>query len=175
MGSKQQEGILRKAIIFITVITMRVLRVALLLCAVVVLTEASKCPSGWSYYDERCFNFYASKENWGNAELRCQNLGGNLASVHSEAEYQFVRGVIKDRTHRDTKAWLGGSDASVEKIWLWSDGLPMKYTAWDRGQPDNSRRNQHCMVMNFSRRHRWDDQACSVRDGYVCAKDACMS
>merc|ERR1739838_22611 len=133
MGTSTQEGILLKVII-----TMGILRVTLLLCAVIVLSEAFTCPSGWSLYNRRCFQFSNSLKMWGDAEKKCLSLGGNLASIHSLEEHNFIRSLIKKGSGSDKLTWIGGSDAAQEGTWLWSGGLPMKYTNWGAGQPDNS-------------------------------------
>merc|ERR1739838_376339 len=122
MGSS---GILQKVII-----TMGILRVTLLLCAVIVLSEAYSCPSGWSLYNRRCFNFFKAKKSWGNAEKSCLSMGGNLASIHSSAEHKFLLHMLTRHGGGRNAAWVGGSDAAQERMWLWSDGLPMQYTAW---------------------------------------------
>jgi len=168
MGTSTQEGILQKVII-----TMGILRVTLLLCAAIVLSEAATCPSGWSLYNNRCFSWYSPRVTWGTAEKRCLALGGNLASIHSLAEHDFIRAMIKQKSGGyERLSWIGGSDAAQEASWLWSDGLPMKYTNWGRGQPDNWRKNQNCMTINW-RGGLWDDLRCSYKTPYVCVKDAC--
>jgi len=176
MGTSTLSLSLLKVIIFIFIVTMSILRVALLLSAVFVLSEAmliARCPGGWSYFNHRCFNFYKPRVTWGNAEKRCQALGGNLASVNSLAEHNFIRHMIRRITVRyDRLSWIGGSDAAQERTWLWSDGLPMKYTNWAPGQPDNWRRSQNCMCINY-RGGKWDDLRCNYKLPYVCVKDAC--
>merc|ERR1739838_1138726 len=172
MGTSTQEGLLLKAIIFITIITMRTLSVTLLLCVVIVLTEANKCPDGWTFHDLRCFRYVKTKATWINAEKACQALGANLASIKSSEEHIFVQGVVRKFGGGSQTSWLGGTDAVHEGTWLWSDGLSMTFTAWARGQPDNWRGKQDCMVMNWSGVRLWDDQACEWPSTYVCAMDA---
>ena len=49
------------------------------------------CPSEWTYFEESksCYKtfFWA---NWQDAENTCVNNGAHLASIHSEAENDFV-------------------------------------------------------------------------------------
>merc|ERR1739838_148169 len=174
MGTSTQEGLLLKEIIFITIITMRIQRATLLLCAVIVLTEASiRCPGGWSFHNLRCFKFFPEKVNWITAEKHCLGLGGNLASITNHAEHTFALNLLASNNGGGDASWIGGSDAIHERIWLWSDGLPMTFTAWARGQPDNGiLGGQNCAVMNWSRQRLWDDQGCNVHNTYICAMNA---
>uniref|UniRef100_A0A3B3YF99 C-type lectin domain-containing protein n=2 Tax=Poecilia mexicana TaxID=48701 RepID=A0A3B3YF99_9TELE len=109
---------------------------------------------------------------WADAEKNCLSMGANLASVHNEYEYHQVQNLIAAAGHGPKKAWIGGSDAEQEKTWLWSDGSPMIYTNWCRGQPDNWKDNQHCLQMNYSDAKCWDDMWCTHWNPSVCAKKA---
>merc|ERR1712024_390083 len=174
MGTSTQEGLLLKEIIFITIITMRILRATLLLCAVIVLTEA-RCPGGWSLNNHRCFKYFDHKVDWITAEKSCLGLGGNLASINSHQEHDFALNVLDTNNGRRHASWIGGSDKIREGTWLWSDGLPFTYTAWARGQPDNGLGlfgGQNCVVMNWSRKRLWDDQRCHRHNTYICAMNA---
>ncbi|KAI3376174.1 hypothetical protein L3Q82_016698, partial [Scortum barcoo] len=78
----------------------------------------------------------------------CQNRGGNLASVHSFNEYQFIQNMIQRITHTFPDTWLGGSDAEQEGTWLWSNGEPFRFNYWSPGEPNNVL-NADCLVMNY--------------------------
>ena len=41
----------------------------------------------------------------------CISIGGNLASIHSEDEQNFLRSVIVTVTGTNTRTWIGGYDA----------------------------------------------------------------
>ncbi|XP_053199776.1 type-2 ice-structuring protein-like isoform X2 [Scomber japonicus] len=157
---------------------MKMLAVSLLVCAMMALTMAEEalqiersasCPGGWTDSNSRCFLFVSTSLTWADAEKHCQSHGGNLASVHSLEEHHMIQGVILKVTHSYSLAWLGGSDAQQEGTWFWSDGTPFSYTYWSRGQPDN-RADAHCLLMNFGAERKFDDQPCSYRVPFVCAK-----
>ncbi|XP_074479552.1 ladderlectin-like isoform X1 [Sebastes fasciatus] len=176
---------------------MKMLTVSLLVCAVMALTRAasvpeaelvektgplipevkshvfkwsSPCFSDWTDSSGRCFLYVPTPMTWANAERQCQDYGGNLASVHSVDEQQFIQGLILSITEKNALTWLGAFDAQQEGLWLWSDGTPFKFDYWDRGQPDNNRGDSHCLVMNYSDRKKFDDTPCSLLRPSVCAK-----
>ncbi|XP_034533054.1 ladderlectin-like [Notolabrus celidotus] len=92
--------------------------VFLLVCAVMTtLTNAAprSCPWGWSHYNGRCFRYMPSPMAWAVAERNCRSQDGNLASVHSYAEFDF-KGLISRATHGNPETWLGGSDAQYVSV-----------------------------------------------------------
>ncbi|XP_054912313.1 type-2 ice-structuring protein-like [Poeciliopsis prolifica] len=128
------------------------------------------CPSGWRKINKLCFRYVGTRLTWFDAEKNCQSMGGNLASIYNMDYYTQVQKLIRDKTGRDDRAWLGGSDAHWEGSWLWRDNIPVTFTYWCRGEPNNFGFNQHCLEMNFSGGKCWDDMWC---DGYlpsVCFK-----
>ncbi|KAJ8337091.1 hypothetical protein SKAU_G00383110 [Synaphobranchus kaupii] len=95
------------------------------------------CPPGWTEFNERCFKFISGSTNWADAEINCENIGGNLASVHSEEEYAFIRQLVKQHDSSEPTFWLGLSDHYKEDTWLWSDGTRVDFTLWNPGEPNN--------------------------------------
>ncbi|XP_041636078.1 galactose-specific lectin nattectin-like [Cheilinus undulatus] len=157
---------------------MKTLVMFLLICAVMVLNNAAdedhilkrsiSCPHGWSGYRGRCFLYISTPMTWGNAEQTCLSRGGNLASVHSFSEQNFIQSLILSLTHSYPLTWLGGSDAEQEGTWFWSDGTHFDFNYWDKGQPDNYL-HAHCLLMNYGGNKKFDDQPCSRTRPFVCA------
>uniref|UniRef100_UPI0037E84268 ladderlectin-like n=1 Tax=Semicossyphus pulcher TaxID=241346 RepID=UPI0037E84268 len=174
---------------------MKFLTVTLLVCALMVLSEAdpgpepepesekaseiqegetdlfkraTTCPSGWTAGNDRCFLYISSYKTWAQAERYCQSYGGNLASVHSASDYHFIQWVITTATYKHAETWLGASDAQEEGTWLWSDGSLYNYK--HTGTFDNAGGKQHCLQMNHGVHKLWDDIACSTLLPSICSK-----
>ena len=64
--------------------------------------------------------------------------------------------------------WLGGTDATSEGTWTWSDGALFSFTGWASGQPDDLGGDQDCLLTNFHGAGAWDDQACITKLKFVC-------
>uniref|UniRef100_A0A3Q3EH48 C-type lectin domain-containing protein n=1 Tax=Labrus bergylta TaxID=56723 RepID=A0A3Q3EH48_9LABR len=122
--------------------------------------RSSGCPSGWTADNGRCFLYVPRAMHWVDAERNCQSQGGNLASVHSFDDYHSIQRMIASQTGWQPFTWIGGSDAQLERAWLWSDGSYFNFENWCRGQPDNLH-NQDCLLMNFGENKCWDDNTCS--------------
>jgi hypothetical protein len=51
------------------------------------------CPQGWSAFQGRCYIAVVANQNNVQLEAACANLNATAASIHSQAENQFVAGV----------------------------------------------------------------------------------
>ncbi|KAK2863335.1 hypothetical protein Q5P01_002868 [Channa striata] len=101
------------------------------------------CSSGWTKINGGCFQFFSTPTTWAKAEKHCQSVGGHLASVKSERDYDQMRKLTGNKP-----TWIGGSDAQEESVWLWRDGETFVYTKWCKGEPNNFKGSQHCLAMN---------------------------
>ncbi|CAI5669577.1 unnamed protein product [Oreochromis niloticus] len=144
---------------------MKLLTVSAHLCAMVALyTVAACCPYGWIWFHTYCFQYVPRRMNWVAAERNCLSMGANLASVHSRQEYQVIQRLTAH--YGKGRTWIGGHDAPG----LWSDGSRFNYRHWCRGEPNNGRRSQHCLQINYSGSKCWDDQHCHVHLPSICAR-----
>ncbi|KAG9356087.1 hypothetical protein JZ751_000931, partial [Albula glossodonta] len=128
------------------------------------------CPSGWFSHNKRCFQFVSYKTQWVNAERKCQNMGGNLASIHSEAEHLFLKRLFRKFSRRSDPFWLGLSDCYKEGWWFWSDGSKVEYTRWNRNEPNNHGGREHCLHTNFGPKRMWNDINCNDAYSFICAR-----
>uniref|UniRef100_A0AC34FMK4 C-type lectin domain-containing protein n=1 Tax=Panagrolaimus sp. ES5 TaxID=591445 RepID=A0AC34FMK4_9BILA len=73
-----------------------------------------------------------------NAEAECKKEGGNLVSIHSEEEAEFIISL-----HIPLRgAWIGLKKDPVFFLWSWTDGTAMDYKRWsdkptDEKNPEN--------------------------------------
>ncbi|XP_078105960.1 type-2 ice-structuring protein-like [Sander vitreus] len=166
------------------------LTVSLLVCAMMALATAGdadvtssktndtfsyadgpSCPASWNKHNDRCFLYVPRTLDWADAEKNCQSLKGNLASVHSVEEYQFIQRMITQQTQGNPMAWVGGTNCQKKTLWFWSDGRPFSFTFWCAGEPNNQGGNQGCLRMNYGEHNCWDDIQCSDQLASVCAKN----
>ena len=79
-------------------------------------------------------------------------MGGNLTSIHSGEENDFV----KSLAYYSDNTWIGGSDARHEGNWEWTDGSTWDYEYWLSDQPDGG--SQDSLAMDTSDSYgRWRD------------------
>ena len=70
------------------------------------------------------------------ARAQALGLGGDLASVPDQALHDWLVTTFAGMTPED-QAYIGYSDEAVEGAWVWTDGTPSGFEAWDPGQPNN--------------------------------------
>ncbi|XP_044280968.1 macrophage mannose receptor 1-like [Varanus komodoensis] len=98
----------------------------------------------------------------------CRKEGGDLASVHNVEEYSFI---ISQLGYRPTdELWIGLNDLKIQLFFEWSDGTPVTYTKWLRGEPTHTTyRQEDCVVMKGKDGY-WADQPCDTPLGYICKR-----
>ncbi|XP_074555316.1 uncharacterized protein LOC141811233 [Halichoeres trimaculatus] len=170
---------------------MKILAVAALLCALMALTPAApaaeeepeeapaeeeldvekraSCNCGWTLIGQRSFLYVSDRMTWDDAEKNCISLGGHLASVHSQWEYDQIREVFSDPTNEKPDTWIGGSDRKQEGVWRWTDGSSFNFRKWCTGEPNNLRSNQNCLHMVYKGYKCWDDLWCNELRPSLCA------
>ncbi|XP_034058203.1 lactose-binding lectin l-2-like [Gymnodraco acuticeps] len=129
--------------------------------------ERGSCPMFWFSFNDRCYKYIAAYLTWAEAEFHCVSQGGNLVSIHSQAEEDFVRSLIKSFDPTEGWTWNGLSDVHHEGRWMWSDGSAAKLFFWNSGQPDNKGGHQNCVNTNYYQK--WDDLGCHFSYPSVCA------
>ncbi|XP_060892373.1 type-2 ice-structuring protein-like isoform X1 [Labrus mixtus] len=172
---------------------MKLLTVCSLICAVMALTSAEAAPEpepektaaedldvvkrtccchngGWTQIGHRYFFYVPHSLTWHQAEANCRSMGGHLASVHSHQEYAQILTLIAQKSHRNTEAWIGGSDQIHEGVWRWNDGTCFNYKNWCWGEPNNAF-NQDCLQINYTAHKCWDDRWCHHRIPSVCVRN----
>jgi len=68
--------------------------------------------------------------SWNGARDYCRKMKGDLVTITSEQENQFVYNLNAD-------SWIGLSDTAQEGNWEWVTGEPLDYVNWAEGEPNN--------------------------------------
>ncbi|PFX30431.1 Macrophage mannose receptor 1 [Stylophora pistillata] len=124
------------------------------------------CPAGWEKFDKHCYLFRDSDlQPWTAARLKCLNQGGNLVSITSRQEQDFI--TYHYRRNSAGKIWIGLNDRSLERGFEWSDGSPVAYLNWLPGEPNDNTAMENCIEM-WPPSRGWNDQSCADRRGYIC-------
>jgi len=134
------------------------------LCKTEATVRGPSCPDGAHLFqDATCFWLGTSQDyTWAAALSACAERGMHLASVHSQAEHDFIWGLAKGQT-----LWFGLNDQLEEGHFIWSDGTAVNYTNWHSGQPDGGDA-EDCSYMSWSFDGKWIDTPCSHTLGVVC-------
>ncbi|KAM5158317.1 macrophage mannose receptor 1-like [Mantella aurantiaca] len=131
-------------------------------------TEPINCPPIWISYAGFCYYMYKEAKNWQDAMLSCRKEEGDLASLHNVEEASFANSNFEFEDAENV--WLGLNDLKTQMFFEWSDGTPVTYTVWQRGEPSHIYdRNEDCVALNTKIGH-WSDQACEKKFPYMCKR-----
>ncbi|XP_019646991.1 PREDICTED: neurogenic locus Notch protein-like [Branchiostoma belcheri] len=152
--------------------------------------QAKLCPTGWSGYENHCYKLMRDRAEWEKANLQCERLGANLASITSRDEANFINGII---TGAPVGKW------GVHLVWFglhrkdgfrtFTDGSQVTYTNWQKGQPNNNRhlfsldKPQDCVGMYSKKgsaghfflfscveKGQWNDDQCYRPYPFICKR-----
>lgn len=81
---------------------------------------------------------------WMDAEAQAVLWGGHLVTLNSEEEESW----IKETFGADQHFWIGFNDIEEEGNWVWASGMPVVYTNWAEGEP-NDFEGEDAAIMNW--------------------------
>ncbi|XP_002918683.1 macrophage mannose receptor 1 [Ailuropoda melanoleuca] len=127
----------------------------------------TNCPSQWWPYAGHCYKIHREeKKIQRDALTACRKEGGDLASIHSIEEFDFI--ISQLGYEPNDELWIGLNDIKIQMYFEWSDGTPVTFTKWLRGEPSHeNNRQEDCVVMKGKDGY-WADRACERPLDYIC-------
>ncbi|EHH64595.1 macrophage mannose receptor 1 [Macaca nemestrina] len=125
------------------------------------------CPSQWWPYAGHCYKIHKDeKKIQRDALTACRKEGGDLASIHTIEEFDFI--ISQLGYEPNDELWIGLNDIKIQMYFEWSDGTPVTFTKWLRGEPSHeNNRQEDCVVMKGKDGY-WADRGCEWPLGYIC-------
>ena len=118
--------------------------------------------------------------NWTNAKSYCKELGTNLASIHSQSDFNEMQ-ILCSQTGKG--CWIGLNDIKNQGIWQWDDKTILDYGfritdnfntnptssiyPWSKREPSNGI-NEDCVILDVDQMYKWNDIECSNKYYPIC-------
>ncbi|MBQ3652924.1 MAG: putative Ig domain-containing protein, partial [Synergistaceae bacterium] len=90
---------------------------------------------------------------WTEAKAYCESLGGHLATITSQEEFDIVVSLLS--ADEDRPYWLGASDAEQEGSWKWVTSEDFTFTKWHTGEPNNQGGEEHYLILAKDSDNSW--------------------
>uniref|UniRef100_A0A665UF68 C-type lectin domain-containing protein n=1 Tax=Echeneis naucrates TaxID=173247 RepID=A0A665UF68_ECHNA len=132
--------------------------------------------NGWMPHGSNCYKLKAdTTKSWSAARYDCVQDGGDLVSIGSQEEEQYIIGTL-DSSHFDiwiglSTLWIGLKHNPTEGGYSWSDGTPLSHTNWGSGEPNNHDNREECVEMVSSTNGTiswWNDLNCDAHQDWIC-------
>ncbi|KAM9822992.1 C-type mannose receptor 2-like isoform 2-T2 [Syngnathus typhle] len=139
---------------------------------------SAQCAPGWRGDGTSCYKKVEVPNGWLGAWHHCVSEGGNLVSITSSAEEDFVKATMG----MDTSFWLGLSNLKCDKVWChfeggsqkltWSDGQTTTYRFWAPNQLESANVSSCAYVNQKSWQDsvRWKSGSCASSLPYMCKR-----
>merc|ERR1719167_1237055 len=142
-------------------------------CFIVATKEEVACDEGWTMFNNACYKFMGKNSEtkyWKAASDACNQVGGNLTSIHSKEEVKFIRKLIDPPDLYSI--WIGGKRNGNSFQWI--DGSPFDFDNWGVKLPDNEGGNENCMEF-ITEREIFNDRPCDEpkskhQKSFICKK-----
>jgi hypothetical protein len=90
-----------------------------------------------SVFQNHSYQRFDEGLTWTQAKARCEELGGHLVTITSEAEQKFVEGLLESGSKK--QYWIGATTEDGSPVWI--TGEKFAYSNWDSSEPNSHARS----------------------------------
>ncbi|XP_075685466.1 secretory phospholipase A2 receptor isoform X2 [Rhinoderma darwinii] len=129
----------------------------------------TQCESDWIPYNQRCCQLQKEDLGWSEASAACHSDGGELMSVNSLADVEFL---VHFLDHENVnEIWIGMSSKNRDPVeFQWSNASAVTLTSWQRHEPNISLEGSDFCVSAQRADGNWKVTPCSRKLSSLCQK-----
>ncbi|MEM7475827.1 MAG: C-type lectin domain-containing protein [Planctomycetota bacterium] len=132
-------------------------------------SQAPRIPGQAVHYKGHYYMVYGKGLPFSGAARYCHYLGGSLATVDDQAEYEFLRQLIARSVVDCEQFWLNGTDDMEEGVWRTIDGRKLPFEKWRPGEPSSTKNQEHYLSLNRTKGWGFNDSQGVYRSyGFIC-------
>ncbi|KAK3579306.1 hypothetical protein CHS0354_033390 [Potamilus streckersoni] len=116
-----------------------------------------------------CYQILDTQITWNQAFYKCERNGGNLVTIESVEEQQFISDLMRMRKRffETVGLWIGSNKLQPEDQRSWVNGEQFSYVNWAEGEPNSPLVIENCAEI-YSLDGTWNDLPCTELRGYIC-------
>ncbi|XP_037537284.1 macrophage mannose receptor 1-like [Nematolebias whitei] len=133
---------------------------------------STTCELDWTKITARNFCYKAfsdssDRKTWFEARDYCRAIGGDLLSFHNAEEQDLEKKCVPFRYE---SFWIGLSATDSGAGFAWSDGSPVDYQHWRKGQPDTMNNEELCTEFypKYFEYNFWNNVHCDQYHLWIC-------
>ncbi|XP_042804864.1 secretory phospholipase A2 receptor [Panthera leo] len=124
----------------------------------------------WLFYQDAEYLFHTYAAEWSSFEFVCGWLRGDLLTIHSAHEQEFILSKIRALSKYGVNWWIGLQEERANDEFRWRDGTPVTYQNWDKGREGSmNNQSQRCGFIS-SLTGLWASEECSVSMPSICKR-----
>lgn len=116
-------------------------------------------------YNGNAYLIVKNAMTWFDAYKYCKSLGGELVSITSAEEQEFINSYMTAKS-QTSQVWIGLYGYGDE--WYWTSGEKCEYTNWHPSQPDYASGKQFFGALNWKQLGTWDDANHTLKYVFIC-------
>ncbi|XP_020653995.3 secretory phospholipase A2 receptor isoform X1 [Pogona vitticeps] len=124
----------------------------------------------WFYYQGAEYLFYDSTSDWATFQFVCGWLRGDIVTIHSSKEQEFIQTRIKKASKANRNWWIALHSKVPSKGFRWADGSPLLYQNWEEGEKRaESTQGEKCGFISSQTGH-WGFENCTISLPCICKR-----
>ncbi|XP_077990516.1 aggrecan core protein-like isoform X2 [Glandiceps talaboti] len=125
------------------------------------------------YYNGVHYEFVHETKTWIDAKRHCRQDDGHLAQIKDSETNDAIVAFILSMSIPGRGYWIDARDKSKEGAWVYSNKLPLTFTAWGPDEPNSGGFNDNgidedCAMLLWYHNYQWNDQNCKDNFNFIC-------
>ncbi|XP_023930930.1 macrophage mannose receptor 1-like [Lingula anatina] len=123
------------------------------------------CDKSWSLYGQGCYRVSEDPGQWTAAKSTCRREGGDIVSILSANENDFVTSLAAEKGENPAGYWTGLNALRISNQFEWADDTSVSFTNWGAREPNVHLGDQLCAG-------KWSSTDCFLSLPYICKRPA---
>jgi serine/threonine protein kinase/WD40 repeat protein len=126
--------------------------------------RANGIPADAKQFAGHWYKVFPKPMTYREASEFCRNEGGHLVRFDSSEEHEFIRTMVQP----NVSYRIDGSNKNTPDRWQFSDGHPITYFVWGKGEPHNNGGGEFWLELSAKMDHRFNTIDSESKRSFIC-------